>query len=106
MTGSVKVADLLNQDLRSVLGCILMASSGVMSKDIAVCLSALPPSQQDHKWHPVCKVVWSHPSTPEPRADFEVTLDVQRVCFHVWLMLARCTDVVCILKALILSKLL
>lgn len=101
MIGNVKFADLLNRYLRNVLGCSLMASSQLLLKNIGVCLSALPPTQQDHKNHSVCKVIWFQPPTPEPRANLDVTLGAQAACFHVWLMLARCSNVVYILKVLV-----
>lgn len=58
---SVTWTDLLNQYLRRVLGCILMASSKVLSKDVGVCLSALPAMQQGRKQYPAPKVTGFHP---------------------------------------------
>lgn len=102
MIDNVKFADLLNQYLRNVLGCILMASSQVLSKAIGVCLHSHPPSRIINNIEFV-RLSGSTPATPEARANFEVRLDAQAAYFHVWLMLARCINIVYILKVLSLS---
>lgn len=61
---SITWTDLLNQYLRSAVGCILMASSKVLSRDVGVCLSVCAPSRTaGHKQHPTCQVTRLHPCT-------------------------------------------